>query len=322
MTTGPRVLQTRRGIIRFPAYIPVTTFGNTYPLDRLIRPYLPRLAPAVMVSYHYAKQMTEPPAIPVLVDSGGFAALLAGSQVREEQGLGTIVIARDGTEQETVRPFDVLELQERVAEVAFTLDLPIPPGVPDDEARRRQQLTMANALWALHNRRRRDLPLYAVVQAWDAESARSCVREYVGKGFDGVAIGGLVPRVRNVDLIRSIIAAVREEIGRLPVHVFGLGNPDLVETLFQAGVDSVDSSAYAQLAAEGRLWGQPRAVIADPTPTDRLHLALCNLAAATGRALPLAAARLTFETVSIRQSEASHHPDGGSDDSSRDAAAA
>lgn len=298
MSATTRELQTRRGAIRLPAYIPVTTFGDAYPLDRLVRPYLPRLAPAVMVSYHYARQMSEPPPLPLLVDSGGFVALFKGSQVREEGGLGAIVVAREGGEEEIVRPQAVLELQERVADVAFSLDLPIAPGMAEGEARMRQRLTVANARWALANRRRRDLPLYAVVQAWDVESARACAREYAGAGFAGVAIGGLVPRARDIDLVLAIVAAVREEIGGLPLHVFGLGRPDLVERLFAAGVDSVDSSAYVQLAAEGRLWGQPRR-LADPSPAERLHLALCNLATATGRALPLSAARIAFETHSL-----------------------
>ena len=47
-------LVTRGGLIQFPAYIPVTTFGEKYPLDDLVRPYLPRLASAIMVSKYYA----------------------------------------------------------------------------------------------------------------------------------------------------------------------------------------------------------------------------------------------------------------------------
>jgi hypothetical protein len=41
MTDKTRTLSTRAGTIKFPAYIPVTTFGNKYQLDNLIRPYLP-----------------------------------------------------------------------------------------------------------------------------------------------------------------------------------------------------------------------------------------------------------------------------------------
>src|SRR5213592_3397571 len=87
MTHSQRVLTTRRGPVRLPAYIPVTTFGDTYPLDRLLTPYLPRLAQAVMVSFHYARQMEEPPRLPLFVDSGGFASLFSDARLVGANGL-------------------------------------------------------------------------------------------------------------------------------------------------------------------------------------------------------------------------------------------
>lgn len=300
MIRTTRELLTRRGAIRFPAYVPVTTFGAKYPLDSLIRPYLPRLAPAVMVSYYYARHMAEPLRLPLMVDSGGFASLFEGSRVVRQSGLGVLRVRRD-KRSETIHPRDVLELQEAIADVAFPLDFPVPPGVDLNEARRRQRLTIANAQWALANRRRKDLPLFAPVQAWDAESARESAREYRGAGFDGVAVGGLVPRARDLGAVLAIIEAVRGEVGDLPLHVFGLGKPEMIEALYRAGVDTVDSSSYVQLAADGRLWSNPTYRICDPSPSDRLHLALCNLAVATGRTLPLSAARVVFATHSLPQ---------------------
>jgi tRNA-guanine family transglycosylase len=288
-------LATRHGFIRFPAYIPVTTFGGQYPLDDMVRSYLPRLASAVMVSYHYARLMKDSPRLPLLVDSGGFASLFEGACVVNSGELGAVEIAREG-EKKTVRPWDVLELQEKVADVAFTLDFPIRPGTDMMEAHRRLKLTIANALWALSNRRRKDLPLFACVQAWDVASARECARAYADEPFDGVAIGGLVPRVHDLPLVLSIVETVREEVGDHPLHVFGLGKPKLVSALFGAGVDSVDSSSYVQLAAAGRLWSNPDHRIVDPSPMDRLHLALCNLAAATSKTLPLSMAGMVFMT--------------------------
>ena len=209
-----------------------------------------------------------------------------------------IRIDRDG-DKESINPRDVLQLQERIADVAFTLDFPVPPGMESREARRRLDLTIANAHWALDNRRRRDLPLFACVQAWDVPSARECARAYADAPFDGIAIGGLVPRAHDLSKVLSIVEAVREEIGDRPLHVFGLGKPETAQALYGAGVDSVDSSSYVQLAADGRLWSAPGYKIDDPSTTDRLHLALCNLATATGRALPLSASPLAFTTQAL-----------------------
>ena len=299
MSSAPRVLHTDRGDIPFPAYVPVTTFGQKYPLDDLIRPYLPRLARAVMVSFHYAQQMEEKPSVPVMIDSGGFAALFEDSEVFVKRGLGYLR-TKAGTDSEAVlTPRDVLEFQEQKADIAFTLDFPIPPNLPLREAKRRQKLTIANAEWAIANRRRKDLVLYGCIQAWDAESAGSMAKEIATMGFDGVAIGGLVPRARNVELVEAIIQGVRNQIPDLPLHVFGIGKPKLTQRLFEQGVDSVDSSSYVKMAADGRLWGQPKVRLSSPATTDRLHIALCNLATATRSTLPLAMNGLLHSTMAI-----------------------
>lgn len=298
MISTSRTLTTRRGTIELPAYVPITTFGDKYPLDRLVQPYLPRLASATMVSFHYARQMTDEPRLPLMVDSGGFAALFAGARIVSANGIGTLEIEREG-EMEVIHPRDVLDLQEKIADIGFTLDFPIPPGTEPNEACRRLDLTISNARWALANRRRRDLLLFACIQAWDVESARTCAQAYADLPFDGVAIGGLVPRARNRELVLDMVRTVRAVIGETPIHVLGLGNPDLVRAVFEAGADSVDSSSYLKLAASGRLWSHPDLKIDDPTPTDLLHLALCNLATAAGRSLPLSTSNLAFTTARI-----------------------
>jgi tRNA-guanine family transglycosylase len=291
--TLPTLLNTAHGPIRLPAYVPVTTFGEKYPLDDLVRPYLPRLAQAVMVSFHYARQMKERPSIPLFIDSGGFASLFQNAKVKAIGGLG-ILETLNGETTETLHPIDVLDFQEKHADVAFTLDFPIPPSMDLREARRRNKLTVANARWALENRRRKDMLLYACVQGWDLESYRACATAYSGLGFDGIAIGGLVPRVSNLEGVLKIVDVIRAAVPNKPLHVFGLGKPGIVEYLFQRGAQSVDSSSYVKLAADGKLWGQPIIHLADASPGERLQLALCNLAMATQRALPLSTSHLLF----------------------------
>jgi tRNA-guanine family transglycosylase len=280
-----RSLATPSGRIEFPAYIPVTTFGDRYPLDRLIQPYLPRLAKAVMVSHHYARQMRQRPRLPVLIDSGGFAALFEGSVIHEEAGLGVLETNLNG-QRELLSPLQVLEFQEAQADVAFTLDFPIPPGTAAYEAHRRQRFSIDNAIWAIENRRRKEMCLYACIQSWNGASAAKCAAELAKQPFDGFAIGGLVPRARNMDLIREIVSAVLREIGDRPLHVFGLGKPETTKTLFAMGVDSVDSSSYVKLAADGRRWETPDLRLSDPSTTELLQLAIANLATATKQIMP------------------------------------
>ena len=133
MTENLSELKTRSGSIEFPAYIPVTTFGDKYPLDGLLRPYLPQLASALMVSFHYAKQMAEKPNLPTLIDSGGFASLFKDVKLTQRRGLGMLERTTEAGIEQT-HPRDVLELQEEKADVAFTLDFPIPPTTEAAEA--------------------------------------------------------------------------------------------------------------------------------------------------------------------------------------------
>jgi helicase len=293
-----RFLETPSGRIDFPAYIPVTTFGDRYPLDKLIQPYLPRLAKAVMVSHHYAKEMKHRPRLPVLIDSGGFAALFEGSRILEENGLGVLEVNL-GESPERLTPLEVLEFQEERADVAFTLDFPIPPGTEQTESEKRQRLSIANAIWAIRNRRRKEMCLYACIQAWDEESATHCARQLVDHPFDGFAIGGLVPRAKNWDLIEGIVSAVQVELDGRPLHVFGLGKPEISQKLFAMGVDSVDSSSYVKMAADGRKWSDPAFRLEDASTPELLRLAIENLVTATSAPLPLSVQSrgLTQETL-------------------------
>ena len=150
----PTLIQTAHGPVRLPAYLPVTTFGEKYPLDDLVRPYLPRIAQAAMVSFHYAKQMKERPNLPLFIDSGGFASLFDKSAVQKVGELGVLQANNEGV-QETLHPRDVLEFQERYADVAFTLDFPVPPSMGVREAQRRLKLTIANARWSLETEEER-----------------------------------------------------------------------------------------------------------------------------------------------------------------------
>ena len=101
-------------------------------------------------------------------------------------------------------------------------------------------------------------------------------------------------------LILAMVEAVRAEIGEeMPLHVFGIGKPDLIETLFARNVDSVDSSWYVKLAAESRAWRHPGLVVDEPTPLERRDLAMLNQANATQCQFPLSVARVVFPTQGI-----------------------
>ncbi|MHA7816165.1 MAG: tRNA-guanine transglycosylase [Pseudohaliea sp.] len=281
---GQRTLQTRLGKILLPTFFPVTTFGDKYPLDNLIRPYLPRLCQCVLVSHHYAAHLEEypgdHPGMPLFVDSGGFALLFEGSEVIERDGVFGIRTASG----DLITPDLVLQRQMRHAEIGATLDFPIPPGLEaKQERKRRLEATIANAEWALRNNRRPDLRLYASLQCWDKDSARESARSYAtmhhfDRTFAGIAIGGMVPRLRDPEYVQTVVEAVRTEWDG-PIHVFGVGSPTMVRNCLQWGADSTDSSSFVKYAANGRHLNPRVPPVAEEelTPLGRMQLALRNL---------------------------------------------
>ena len=280
-----RFLDTRRGQLKFPTFLPVTTFGGKYPLDRLIRPYLPRLCQGILASHHYAAHLDdhpeEHPGVPLFIDSGGFALLFEGSKVTKQNDVFSI--KTHGGDQ--ITPDQVLEQQMRHAEIGATLDFPIPPKCESAlERNQRFKATLTNAEWALRNNRRADLLLYASLQCWDADSAREAARAYTqmkhhDRNFAGIAIGGMVPRLRDPDYVRGVIEAVRAEWSG-PIHVFGVGSPAMVRNCLEWGADSTDSSSFAKYAASGRHLNPRLATVpeAQLTPLGRMQLALRNIA--------------------------------------------
>lgn len=246
MTTKHLIVRGQK--ITLPTFFPVTTFGGKFPLDDLVRPYLPRFAPGIMVSYHYAKQMKKRPDGVVFIDSGGFASLFEGSQAADH-GDYAIIKTKEGDE---ITPAEVLTFQEKYADIGATVDFLIPPDTPLDEASRRQALTLKNALWAVRARKKSDFMLFASIQAWDAASAVEMTKVLVPHPFDGYALGGMVPRIRRPAEIVDIVRAIRSVDAVRPLHVFGIGSPMLMQILIDAGADSFDSSSFVRAAVDGK----------------------------------------------------------------------
>ncbi|GGJ47893.1 hypothetical protein [Deinococcus roseus] len=254
-------------------FIPVTTFGPRYPLDDLIRPYLPRLVDTVMVSYQYALQMSpeKRPPLALMVDSGGFVSRRSDARLIPMHDRAAIQVG-----SELLTPEEVLSFQEAHADTAFTLDFMLTPELSARERRKRCEWTVTNAVWAKQNQQHSSMKLYASLQACCAHTAREAAKTYRDAGFDGIGVGGLVPRLNDKTELRTLLEPVLEEAGDLPVHAFGLGSPKLLLLLQEIGVHSADSSSFVQWAASGENW-QGKVPQGHLSPHGRMHLALQNL---------------------------------------------
>ncbi len=235
-------LKTKHGTISFPTFMPVTTFGDKYPLDKMVQPYLKRTSQCLMVSHYYAQEMKKRPNMPIFIDSGGFAGLFEGSEIVEYDDYACIK-TKDGKE---LNPLDVLRFQIENADIGSTLDFIIPPGLDEKECIRRQKLTIKNALYSQKYNTDSNLVLFASLQCWDEKSARLAARVYADAGFTGIAIGGMVPHAKDKDYIKNIVRVVRAEVPNIVIHVFGIGNVDIIPELLEVGADSFDSSSYVR----------------------------------------------------------------------------
>lgn len=255
-------------------FIPVLT--RRFPLDELLRPHVEALCPAALYSVPELLTGAAPLArLPLLIDSGGYAALSPGDRVQEVDGLGQLVLGST----EAITPQLVHDLQSKHASTGFTLDFPVPGHADDTELVLRRRLSHVNALWALAQPR--SFTLYASVQPFtDPEP-------YLLAGADGVALGGLAgfsgnrePLTQEVERLRCLIPP------GFPLHVFGIGHPESVRAVLAAGATSTDSSACQRLAADGRSWAGEH--IEGASPPERLRLALSNLITVRHATVPLA----------------------------------
>ena len=78
--------------------------------------------------------------------------------------------------------------------------------------------------------------------------------------------------MQQVRLRQKELSAARAD---LPLHVFGVGQPDTVRAIFAAGATSCDASSCQRQAASGKSWGMDS--IGDASPLERLHLAVASL---------------------------------------------
>jgi len=143
-----------------------------------------------------------------------------------------------------LRPQKILEIQEKIgADIASTLDYPIKCKVLSDNYNVIR--TVNNAKTAANLRKDTEMLLYASIQGYDPAVIRNVIRHLKRHGgFDGFAIGGLMPKYSNYKLLVDLILAAKLEAKEMPIHVYGLGSPLITHLLIYLGVDSFDSSYF------------------------------------------------------------------------------
>ena len=292
-------IDTPRGIIRTPAFMPVGTaatvkamlpesvratgadilLGNTYHL--MLRPGAERIAR--LGGLHRFMNWDRP----ILTDSGGFQVMsLAGLRKLAEEGV-TFASHIDGSKH-MLSPETSMEIQRLLgSDIVMCFDEC--PALPADKQTVAASMRMSMR-WAQRSRDafgdRPGLALFGIMQGGVTRELREESAEALKAiGFDGYAIGGLAVGEGQEAMFGVLDYAPGCLPADKPRYLMGVGKPDDIVGAVQRGVDMMDCVLPSRSGRTGQAWtrrGQLNIKNArhadDPRPLD----ADCTCPACTG----------------------------------------
>ena len=293
------IIQTPRGEIRTPAFMPVGTaatvkamlpesvratgadilLGNTYHL--MLRPGADRIAR--LGGLHRFMNWDRP----ILTDSGGFQVMsLAALRKLTEDGV-TFSSHIDGSKH-MLSPETSMEIQRLLgSDIVMCFDeCPALPAAPDEVAKS-MRLSMR---WAQRSRDafgdRPGHALFGIMQGGvTPELRQESAEALTAIGFDGYAIGGLAVGEGQEAMFGVLDYAPGFLPADKPRYLMGVGKPDDIVGAVQRGVDMMDCVLPSRSGRTGQAWtrrGQVNIKNArhadDPRPLDQD----CTCPACTG----------------------------------------
>jgi queuine tRNA-ribosyltransferase len=262
-------LETARGTIRTPAFMPVGTagtvkgllpeqvracgadilLGNTYHL--MLRPGPERLAR--LGGLHRFMGWDGP----ILTDSGGFQVMsLAALRKLDENGV-EFRSHIDGSKH-LLTPERAMSIQADAIGADIVMQLDECPALPAP----REDVARAMALSVRWARRckaafgeRAGQNLFAIVQGGtDAGLRRESAEALIDIGFDGYAIGGLAVGEGHDEMLATLDVTVPCLPVERPRYLMGVGKPiDVVESVAR-GVDMFDCVLPTRSGRHGQAW--------------------------------------------------------------------
>lgn len=281
-------LQTARGVVETPAFMPVGTLGAVKGIAPselqalgfgliLNNAYHLYLRPGVSVVRELGGVhafASWPGAI--LTDSGGFQVFsLAKIRKVSDEGV-TFQSHLDGMLHH-ITPEQAIEIQAGLgADIIMAFDECV--GLPAERADV-EEAVERTAAWARRcqaSHRREDQALFGIVQGGlEADLRRQAARDLVGLHFDGYALGGLSVGEDKPSMYRMLDVTVPELPLDKPRYLMGVGMPeDLVEGVAR-GVDLFDCVVPTRHGRTGWLFTHSGRVMIkqaqyarDPRPID------------------------------------------------------
>ncbi len=284
-------IDTPRGEIRTPAFMPVGTagtvkamlidhvrqtgadivLGNTYHL--MLRPTAERVAS--LGGLHHFMNWPRP----ILTDSGGFQ-VMSLSKLRKLTEDGVAFQSHIDGSRHMLTPERSIEIQCLLgADIQMQLDEC--PAIPIEHDKARESMLLS-ARWAERSKRafeEKSKPgqaLFGIVQGANYEDLR---RESLDKlleiGFPGYSIGGLAVGEGREEMFRVLEFTTPHMDAAKPRYLMGVGKPADIVGAVARGVDMFDCVAPTRSGRHGQAWTKAGAVniknaqfADDPTPLD------------------------------------------------------
>ncbi len=262
------VIQTPRGEIRTPAFMPVGTaatvkammpdsvaatgadilLGNTYHL--MLRPGAERIDR--LGGLHQFMNWQKP----ILTDSGGFQVMsLAGLRKLTEEGV-KFSSHIDGSKH-MLSPERSMEIQKLLgSDIVMCFDeCPALPAT-EEEVAKSMRLSMR---WAQRSRDafgdRPGHALFGIMQGGVTRELREESAEALkGIGFDGYAVGGLAVGEGQEAMFGVLDYAPGFLPGDKPRYLMGVGKPDDIVGAVERGIDMMDCVLPSRSGRTGQAW--------------------------------------------------------------------
>jgi queuine tRNA-ribosyltransferase len=261
------LIETRRGPIRTPAFMPVGTYGTV----KAMKPEEVRATGADILLGNTFHLMLRPGTgviekhgglhafmnwpHPILTDSGGFQVWsLAERRKITEQGV-TFASPIDGSKV-FMGPEESMAVQRSLgSDIVMIFDECTPYPATEEQASRSMELSLR---WAERSRRAHEgnpSALFGIVQGGMHEDLRRrSARELVAIGFDGYAIGGLSVGEPHEERDRVLDVTVPELPADRPRYLMGVGRPEDIIAGVVRGIDMFDCVLPTRNARNGYLF--------------------------------------------------------------------
>ncbi|MCB2113791.1 MAG: tRNA guanosine(34) transglycosylase Tgt [Parvularculaceae bacterium] len=270
------VIETPRGEIRTPAFMPVGTagtvkamfpedvratgadviLGNTYHL--MLRPGAERVA--ALGGLHEFMNWPRP----ILTDSGGYQVMsLSSLRKLTEEGV-SFASHIDGS-RHMLTPERSIEIQSLLgADIQMQLDECPAIPIAHDRAADSMRLSLR---WAARSKRAFEekahpgMALFGIVQGANFEDLRrESLDSLMETGFDGYSIGGLAVGEGREEMFRVLDFTTPHMAADKPRYLMGVGKPADIVGAVARGVDMFDCVLPTRAGRHGQAWTRVGAI--------------------------------------------------------------